>query len=257
MLRVRERDDAVGVTLPEANRHADVGQRKAPMSREEHEIENRSLEVRASPAYEVVEEHRLHLGPTKHALVAFGRDRDVEVEQLRAQRQQTAHAEVHRAGRDAPYRIHDRRDATHEPDDATADGVGASRGRDAAEHRAGDHSIGEARGTRENVRTATGEADAREAVDTEAVGDRPDVAGPLLDVAIEMRRRVADAGALEHDEADAELFGDDACLRRDLPAPARRAVEPEHRESVGAAVFGETDAPLARQPVVPLQTRFR
>src|SRR5690606_22659561 len=72
----------------------------------------------------------------------------------------------------------------------------------------------------------------------EAVGDRGHVGGEVDDAAVAVRGGGADAGALDRDEAEAQLDGGRAADRRDLAAGAGGAVEPEHEGPVGHAELG-------------------
>jgi hypothetical protein len=68
---VRERDDVIGVAVPEPHRHSYVAHRKAPRPAEQHEVVDERGEVTARAADEIVDEHRLHLRPREHTLITF------------------------------------------------------------------------------------------------------------------------------------------------------------------------------------------
>ena len=67
---------------------------------------------------------------------------------------------------------------------------------------------------------------------------------------------MADAGTVQRDQSDVELFRCPPRRRGDLAGAARSAVEPEDHPTVRGTVLSEPDASSSPQPVDPLEPRF-
>ena len=124
---------------------------------------------------------------------------------------------------------------------ATADRVRTACRRHAAEHSGDHHPVGHARGAREGVRAATGQADDGHLVDPERVRDGAQVVGERGNGLVTVRCRRADTGPVDADQTDVVLFGVDPGLGRDLPAGPRRSVQPEDGTPPRGAELGEAD----------------
>ena len=70
-----------------------------------------------------------------------------------------------------------------------------------------------------------------------------------------IRRRRPDAGPVDTDQPDLPLLGVDAGLHRDLPAGARRAVQPEDGAALRIAELGEPDLTVIADGDVAFQLR--
>jgi hypothetical protein len=151
---------------------------------------------------------------------------------------------MQRTSRETPHRLQQRSEVARDPDGTTADRIRPARRCDTAKDRTRNHAVREPSGTREDVRTATREADAREALDTELIGDDFDVVCPLGEVAVQVHSRLTDSRSFEHDQTNAEILRDQSRLGCDLPTSSRRPVEPKDRNPINAAVFGESDLAL-------------
>ena len=124
---------------------------------------------------------------------------------------------------------------------AALDRVRAAGGDDAAEDADAVHPLGEVGARGEHVGAAAGQADQPAGVDGQRVEKQLEVAGPVADPAVEVRRRRTDAGPVDTDDADAVLVGVPPGLERDLAAGAGRAVHPDDRGAARRAVLGEAE----------------
>src|SRR6266436_4128457 len=72
-----------------------------------------------------------------------------------------------------------------------------------------------------------------------------------------MGRRRPDAGPVDTDQPDLPLLGVDTGLHRDLPAGARRAVQPEHGAALRIAEPGKPDLTVIADGDVAFQLGTR
>ena len=179
----------------------DVGRLEAPVTGEQDDVGEHRPEVRAGPVEQVVEEHRPELRTRQQLLVTARLDRGVGVEEgPRERADQPDGAGEHEPERQPRHGQH-RCGVRRERHQAAGDGVGSLGRRHSPEHADPVDAIRHRRARGEGVGTAAGEADDAQRVDVEDVAQLGEVAGPVEDVAVEVRGRGADARAVDADDA--------------------------------------------------------
>ena len=99
----------------------------------------------------------------------------------------------------------------------------------------------------QRVGAAPRQPDHHEALVSEPVGDRGHVGRPVAHLGVGVVGGVTHTGAFHADQTQAQLLRGPAADQRDLPAGARRAVEPQHQGPGGVAVLGEAQAAAVGQ----------
>ena len=140
-----------------------------------------------------------------------------------------------------PGDLEQRRQPHGELDRTAVDRVRAAGGCDAAEDADAVHPLREVGARGERVGAAAGQADQPAGVDGERVEEQLEVAGPVADPAVEVRRRRADPGSVHADDAEAVLVGVPPGLERDLAPGAGGAVHPDDRGAARRAVLREAE----------------
>ncbi|MDT5280040.1 MAG: hypothetical protein QOJ20_1235 [Mycobacterium sp.] len=125
--------------------------------------------------------------------------------------------------------------------------------RHAADDTCGHHPVGHRRRTGQRVRATTREADDLHPVDPEGVGDGAQVVGEREHGVVLIGRRRPDAGPVDTDQPDLPLLGVYAGLHWDLPAGARRAVQPKHGAALRIAELGKPDLTVIADSDVAFQ----
>ena len=127
----------------------------------------------------------------------------------------------------------------------------AARRRNAPQQSPADHAFGELVGAGEYVGSAAGEAHQAEAIQAEPVRDLLHVFRPSQQRLVQVRRRFAQAGALDGDQAHLALLRGLSRQRRDPAATSRRAGKPEDRGAVGVPCSANPIERPSRNRTVP------
>ena len=237
--RVLYADERVGVAVPPVHRHGHVGQMEAPGPTEQDDVVDEGAALVARPGHQVVDEHGLDFGLAEDAAVALGQDLAEGVEDRVGDRR----GHLDQIAESGPER-----DAQQREHGVVAPGRGqqavhlllvAGRGHDRPEQPGRHHARRQFVRAGQRVRTAPRQPDHHEALVAQPVGDLGHVGRPVAHVRVGVVGGVAHARALQADEPQAEFLGGPAADERDLPAGARRAVEPQHQRPGGVAVLGE------------------
>ena len=247
MLTVGQRDDVVGIAVPEVNGDTQVAEREAPRSPKQDEVEDRRAHARQAAGVNVVEEHRLDLRSGEESAIALGRDTRVELVHRRGERPDCPHETREPDRRRCPQTGKDGREDRSAPDHAARRGIRTFRRGDTAEYRGGGDPFRQRGTTSQGIGTATGQTDECALLDSEPVGDDREVVSPVQDPAVQMRRRGADARPFDTDQAHATRVRRDARGVRDLAACTGRAVEPEHDSSPRRTELDKPQTPPVRQ----------
>ena len=173
----------------------DVGGGEAPVAGEQQQVVERRRGLEPAAVEQVVEEHRLELRPGQQVLVPRRLDGGVQVERGAGQRPDQPDALGEGDAERHPRHLEQRGEPDRELDRAAVDGVGAAGRYDAAEDADAVHPLGQAGARGEHVGAAAGEADQPAGVDRQRVEQQLEVAGPVADPVVEVRRRGADARA--------------------------------------------------------------
>ena len=110
---------------------------------------------------------------------------------------------------------------------------------DAAKHARNSDPLRQRVARGQGIGPASGQPDHSEAIDAQMIGDLGEVVGEVVERAVAVGRRPADARAVDPDDPDVELFGEVPSGLRHLLPGARGAVQPHERAAVSRAELRE------------------